>query len=153
MEEINTGIYCFSSPEIWPLLEKIGFGNRQGEYYLTDVVHLMVESHLPLDTVAATDPQEICGINSRRALSEAERIFQERSARRFQDNGVTIIRPEATYIEAEVAIGPETVVYPFTVIERGARIGRGCRIGPFLHLKSGEIIADNSEVKGNIKLF
>ena len=44
--------------------------------------------------------------------------------------GVRLIDPDATYIDVEVKIGRDTVIYPNTFVEAGSRIGAGCTIGP-----------------------
>ena len=150
LEEINTGIYCFRSPEIWPVLERIRNDNRQGEYYLTDVIHLMLNRTPAPETFTVEDPRQIWGVNSRWQLAVAEKIFQEITIRDFQDRGVTVVRPELTYIEAGVEIGRETIIYPFTFIGKGSRLGETCRVGPFVHIAAGEVIPDNTEVTTNI---
>ena len=146
LEEINTGIYCFRSPGIWPVLEKIRNKNRQGEYYLTDAIHLMLDAGPPPESLPVEDPREIQGVNSRRQLAEAEKIFQEMTVHKFQDGGVTVVRPDLTHIEADVEIGRETIIHPFTYIGRGARLGESCRVGPFVCISAGEVIPDGTEV-------
>ncbi len=149
IEEVNSGTYVFKSPDIWPVLEKIRDNNRQGEYYLTDAVHLIVENGGEVGSVGAEDPREIWGVNTRRQLARAEEYFQARQIGNHQDRGVTFVLPETTYIEAGVVIGPDTTVEPFTVIKRGARIGRNCRIGSFVEIPAGAEIPDGTEMTGD----
>jgi bifunctional UDP-N-acetylglucosamine pyrophosphorylase/glucosamine-1-phosphate N-acetyltransferase len=52
--------------------------------------------------------------------------------------GVTLVHPEATYIEAGVQIGRDTVVWPNTYLQGETCIGQGCTIGP------GAVIRDSS---------
>ncbi|HOO77453.1 MAG TPA: NTP transferase domain-containing protein [bacterium] len=147
IREINSGIYCFSSPAVWDVLEKIGNRNRQGEYYLTDAVHLLVNSGAPVGTMSVP-ASEILGVNSRRQLAEAEKVFQARACARLWENGVTVLCPETVYLEAGIEVGPDTVLGPFAAVETGAVIGRGCRLGPFVRVCAGEKIADGAVRSG-----
>mgnify|MGYP000818488122 CR=1 FL=1 len=38
IKEVNAGVYCFNSKELFKALEKINNDNEKGEYYLTDVI-------------------------------------------------------------------------------------------------------------------
>jgi bifunctional UDP-N-acetylglucosamine pyrophosphorylase/glucosamine-1-phosphate N-acetyltransferase len=49
---------------------------------------------------------------------------------RWMLSGVTLVHPEATYIEAEVEIGADTIIWPGSLLRGRTRIGRGCTIGP-----------------------
>lgn len=146
IEAVNSGTYCFNCPDIWPVLEEIKDNNRQGEYYLTDAIQLIVDDGGEVGSVEVEDAREIWGVNTRRQLAQAEEYFQARVSSYHQDRGVTIVLPRATYIEAGVEIGPDTVIEPFTVIKRGVRIGRNCRIGPSVSLKAGVEVPDGTEI-------
>ena len=148
VEEVNSGSYCLRAPDFWNLLEEIENGNRQGEYYLTDLIGLLTKRDRPVGAYQTEDADEIRGINTRAQLAQAEEIFQQRVARKLQDAGVSIISPKMTFIEDRVEVGPETVIYPFTMIEQGTRIGRDCRIGPFTHIPAGSAVPDGTEIKG-----
>jgi len=50
-------------------------------------------------------------------------------------DGVTIVDPRSTYIDARATIGRDTVIRPFTMIEGPCHIGGDCIIGPFAHLR------------------
>ncbi|MCX8023961.1 MAG: hypothetical protein N3A60_02025 [Thermanaerothrix sp.] len=47
------------------------------------------------------------------------------------EQGVTFVDPTSTYIEVDVKIGVDTVIYPFTSLRGATQIGRNCHIGPF----------------------
>jgi bifunctional UDP-N-acetylglucosamine pyrophosphorylase/glucosamine-1-phosphate N-acetyltransferase len=86
------------------------------------------------------------GINSREDLAVAEKVLRQRILRDFMLQGVTIIDPQTTYIDANVRIGQDTIIRPFTVIENNVRIGKNCSVGPFARLRPGTRIDDNVEV-------
>jgi bifunctional UDP-N-acetylglucosamine pyrophosphorylase/glucosamine-1-phosphate N-acetyltransferase len=146
VEEINSGIYCFSSRHLSSSIERLSPQNRQEEFYLTDVVGMLAEAGMNVESVQVDEPTEILGINSRLELAQAEAVMQRWIQKRHMLNGVTIISPESTYIDEGVAIGQDTIIYPFTVIEGEVKIGRGCRIGPFSHIRTGSVIKDTSEI-------
>ena len=59
------------------------------------------------------------------------------------ENGVTIVDPENTWIDARATIGQDTVIEPFVYIHGAVNIGRDCRIGPFAFLREGTVIGDD----------
>src|SRR6266851_8423426 len=126
--EVNSGVYVFSGRELWPALLKLENKNRAGEYYLTDVVRLIKGK---IQTVPVDDGAEILGINDRRQLAKAERVMRQRVLDALMVGGVTVTDPATTFIDADVAIGQDTVVHPFTTITGESTIGEDCVIGPF----------------------
>jgi bifunctional UDP-N-acetylglucosamine pyrophosphorylase / glucosamine-1-phosphate N-acetyltransferase len=130
VREVNTGIYCFESAGLFSALDRITCDNAQGEYYLTDVIGIMVNEGAKVWAVTAGDYRETLGINSRLQLAEAEKILRRRKLGELMDSGVTIMDPDSTFIDAEVVIAADTVIYPFTWLEGRTSIGTGCFIGP-----------------------
>ena len=148
LDEVNSGTYCFRSPEIWAVLDRIGRLNRQNEYYLSDAVHLLLDSGAAVDASLASDSDDILGINTRGDLARAEAVVQKRIVEELGRRGITVVQPALTYIQTGAEIGEDTVILPFTLVERGARTGKGCRIGPFAHVRGGAVVPDGSEIRG-----
>lgn len=146
VEEVNTGVYCFSSTILFNSISRLKNENKQGEYYLTDVVKLLSEATAGVDSLLLEDAGEVMGINSRVDLARAQKVLQNRIAFGHMKNGVTIVDPANTYIDSEAVIGGDTVIFPFTVIEGKVTIGSGCKVGPFSHLRTGTILEDGVEV-------
>ena len=69
------------------------------------------------------DVTEFFGVNSRVQLAEATELMKKRINKKLMENGVTIIDPANTYIDADVTIGCDTIVYPGCVIEKNTVIG------------------------------
>lgn len=130
VREINTGTYCFDIRALLEALPKIGCDNAQGEYYLTDVFGLMIQDGLVVVPVAAEDAEETMGVNSRVQLAAADRVLRLRKAEELMLGGVSIIDPERVYIQQDVTVGQDTVLYPGTILEGRTSVGCGCRIGP-----------------------
>lgn len=127
--EINSGMYCFNSPELLKALDMLTNDNAQGEYYLTDTLAIMKAANLKVGAFVVDDAAEISGVNDRVQLAEAEKVMKKRINRFHALSGVTIIDIDNTYIEDDVIIGQDTVIYPGTTIEKGSKIGKGVVIG------------------------
>lgn len=138
IKEINTGMYCFEGKRLFAVLTKITPANAQGEYYLTDVLAVLRTEGEQVGVVTVDDPQECMGINDRIQLAEAEKALRLRVMHRLMMDGVTILDPGTTYIDFEVTVGPDSVIYPGTIIEGRCRLGENCLIGPYTRLKDTE---------------
>jgi bifunctional UDP-N-acetylglucosamine pyrophosphorylase/glucosamine-1-phosphate N-acetyltransferase len=130
LPEINVGTYCFDAKAVFEALDKVRPDNDQKEYYLTDVIGILVRDGKKVESVRTDDPDETMGINARAHLAEATRFRRDRNVARLMVEGVTIVDPTACYIGDDVRIGKDTVVYPGTWIEGKTVIGERCTIGP-----------------------
>jgi len=127
VREVNSGILCFQADFLWPSLAKVQ--PKHGEYYLTDLVEMAVkEGHHVAAQVA--DEEEVLGVDDRVKLARAEAILRRRINEQWMRTGVTILDPSATYIDADVEIGQDTLIYPNTYLQGNTRIGPDCCIGP-----------------------
>lgn len=144
--EINVGVYCCQSTELFKALREIKINKKKKEFYLTDIIELFCEKGLKIATVETEDPLEGLGINTREDLAAAEGILRRKILKDFMLQGVTIVDPGTTYIDANAKIGVDTVIQPFTFIERDVCVGSHCRIGPFARLRSGTKIDDKVEI-------
>lgn len=129
INELNVGAYCFSAAWLWDALQRIPL-SKKGEYYLTDTVEVAVQDGLPVQAIVLDDMIETIGINTRVHLAEAEAAMRQRINREHMLAGVTIIDPASTYIEPDVSIGPESIVWPNTYLHGKTSIGAGCVLGP-----------------------
>jgi bifunctional UDP-N-acetylglucosamine pyrophosphorylase/glucosamine-1-phosphate N-acetyltransferase len=68
---------------------------------------------------------------------------------RHVENGVMIVDPATTYLEAGVEIGAGTVIFPNTTITGETMIGRDCRIGPNTIIADSRI-GDGCEVLASV---
>ncbi len=130
IHEINTGTYCFDTQKLFRCLSQITNNNQQKEYYLTDVIRILHTQNEVVRGYCLEKSSESIGINDRVALAEAQAIMQERINRAHMHNGVTLIHPASTYIDADVRIGMDTIIYPNTHLKGQTEIGENCRIGP-----------------------
>ena len=126
VREINVGTYVVDGEFLFSTLEKLDPHNAQGEYYLTDIIHLAGHSGRRVAAVVLDDPDEGLGVNTRRQLAEAEQVMRKRVRDRWLEAGVTIIDPASTWIDATVTIGKDTVLYPNVTLEGTTVIGEDC---------------------------
>ncbi|KUP04561.1 bifunctional N-acetylglucosamine-1-phosphate uridyltransferase/glucosamine-1-phosphate acetyltransferase [Bacillus coahuilensis p1.1.43] len=120
-------------------LKKVKNDNAQGEYYLPDVMEILKSEGQIVAAYQTSDLEETLGVNDRVALSQAETIMRKRINEAHMRNGVTIIDPASTYIEADVQIGKDTVILPNTYIQGLSVIGEDCLIGPGTEIKACKI--------------
>ncbi|MED1785580.1 bifunctional UDP-N-acetylglucosamine diphosphorylase/glucosamine-1-phosphate N-acetyltransferase GlmU [Brevibacillus fortis] len=130
IREINTGIYCYDNRKLWKALAEVKNDNAQGEYYVTDVVSILRDAGEKVVGYEAVDPEETMGVNDRVQLSEAEAYMKKRIMTGHMRNGVTIIDPASTYIEADVKIEADTVIHPGSFLRGQTTVGADCVIGP-----------------------
>ncbi|MGH2495941.1 MAG: NTP transferase domain-containing protein, partial [Ktedonobacteraceae bacterium] len=121
IKEVNSGVYCFERQWLWLALETLP-KNPVGEYYLTDLVSIASAQGRTVAAVSGSFSETI-GINDRVQLAEAEQVMRRRVLERLMYAGVTITDPATTYIDAQVEIGPDSVILPGTMITGKTRIG------------------------------
>jgi bifunctional UDP-N-acetylglucosamine pyrophosphorylase/glucosamine-1-phosphate N-acetyltransferase len=148
IQEINTGLYAFAKEALQATIRRLQPDNQQGEYYLTDCIHLLREAGQPV-TALLSSTEETAGINTRSQLADAERILRKRECRRLMDEGVTIHDPDTTYIDKGVQVGRDTVIYPFTFLEGETVIGKGCTLGPGTRLCSA-VLGNNVSIQYSV---
>lgn len=140
VKEVNSGIYCFDAKALFESLKKVTNDNAQGEYYLPDVLEILQKQGEKIWAVAADDYESTLGINSRQQLAGAEKILRRRKNEELMAEGVTLMDPDTTYVDADVKVGRDTVIYPMTWLEGNTVIGEECEIGPsirFQNVKTG----------------
>ena len=138
VSEINVGTYAFEGA--W-LREAIGRvqPSASGELYLTDLVALAVGDGRVVAIVDAPEAADAIGINDRVALSVAEERMRRRINERHMRNGVTIVDPATTRIDAQVEIGQDARIEPGTALEGATVIAQDAVIGPNAHLRDSRI--------------
>ncbi|WP_428898482.1 bifunctional UDP-N-acetylglucosamine pyrophosphorylase / Glucosamine-1-phosphate N-acetyltransferase [Parelusimicrobium proximum] len=148
IKEINAGMYIADTKELKKALSKLTPKGPKKEYYLTDTIALIKEAGHKVFAFTAADYTEALGINSKIQLSEAAGIMFMRKAIELMEEGVSILNPALTYIEADVKVGADTVIYPNVYIEGDTVIGRNNLIETGCVIKNA-VIADNVEILAN----
>ncbi len=151
INEVNTGTYMVDADFLFPALSRLDNNNRQGEYYLTDIVAIAVETGNKVGAFCLASEQEALGVNSRSQLSEAESIMMDRIRHDLMMDGVTLLSAHTIYVEPSVAIGNDVVIEPCVVLRGDTRIGAGAMIGAHSYLSNVEV-AEGEQVPPYSKL-
>src|SRR5262245_39191713 len=151
IDEINTSIYCFRRNLLAPSLRRLSPENAQGEYYLTDAVGVLRAAGHRVIAVSADDPAEAIMVNDRAQLADAETELRARINRRWMRDGVTMVDPARTYIDATVEIEPDVRVLPGTYLEGRTAIGSGSVIGPDCRLVDA-VVGERSTIANAVVL-
>ncbi len=138
IDEVNAGTYCFDAGWLRANIGQVPAG-QSGEYYLTDLVAMAAAAGRRVAVVEAPRPELTIGINDRVALAAAEQLMREAIAERHMRNGVTIVDPATTRIDALVEIGQDARIEPWTILEGRTVIGQDAVIGPNSHLRESRI--------------
>jgi bifunctional UDP-N-acetylglucosamine pyrophosphorylase/glucosamine-1-phosphate N-acetyltransferase len=154
IREVNTGIYCVDAEFLFPALASLSRQNAQGEYYLTDIVGKASAQGKKASAFLAEDPVEVMGINTRADLARANQVSWQRVAQRHMLAGVTLMDPQTIYIDRDVEIGKDTIIYPNCYLLGKTSLGEGCliepgcklmdtRVGNFATIKAFSVITES----------
>lgn len=129
IREVNAGIYAVRAGKLAESLGQVTADNRQGEYYLTDVVGILAASGNKLVAVKGS-PEEVAGINSQDQLAEAQAAKRREINQRLMESGVWMLDPERTYIDVTVTVEPGARIYPGVHLEGETTVAAGAQVGP-----------------------
>ncbi len=132
--EIWSGVMALDVAWSRAAIRRLTPSTTTGELYLTSLIGLAIgtdssEGVWPVQTVDAR-PEIAHGVNNRVELAQAEAMLQRRIREKWMLDGVTMEDPATVYIEADVTIGPDTILRPFTHFRGRTTIGCDCVIGP-----------------------
>ncbi len=145
IKEVNAGVYCFKGRELFEALSKITNNNEKGEYYLTDIIGIQVGEGKQVQSYVLSDNIEILGVNSKVELAQASKVLRDRKNIELMEKGAILIDPATVYIEEDVEIGRDTIIYPGAVLQGKTVIGENCQI-----LGASRIV--DSILRNNIKV-
>lgn len=141
IREQNVGAYCFDADFLWSHLHDLPLrqARRGPEYYLTDLIDTAVRQNLRVEAVITDDPDEGLGAGTRAELVAVEKAFRRRATNYWLAHGVTLIDPDSTYIDTDVEIGQDTVIWPNSYLQGHTAVGTDCIIGPNTVLRDAQI--------------
>lgn len=149
IKEINTGIYAFKGRLLIEALNELDDNNAQGELYITDVVEILKTKGYNLGACIIDDFSDVYGINSKEQLAFCEKVLRKRINTYHMEQGVTLIDPENTYIDQDVKIGKDTVIYPGVFLQGSTIIGEDCTIYSQTRIVNSKI-GDNTEIDSSL---
>jgi bifunctional UDP-N-acetylglucosamine pyrophosphorylase / glucosamine-1-phosphate N-acetyltransferase len=150
INEINSGMYCFDIECLLHNLDELNNNNAQGEYYLTDIIEILKNEGCKVGALKVPY-DEVTAVNSRVELANAEQIMRKRINKKHMENGVTIIDPNNTYIDSDVIIGIDTIIYPGNVLQGNTEIKGNCTLYPNSRIMNS-VIEDNVTIQSSVIL-
>lgn len=127
--EVNAGLYLFNISAIAPLVHQITNTNASGEYYITDLIALALQSGLVVRGIPCGSDTSLLGVNSPGELAMAEDILAQRQATCLLQRGVILHSPQMLRISPLAHIEPGAEISGPTEISGHSRIASGVRIG------------------------
>jgi len=147
INEINSGIYVFDAAVLREGLAGLRPNNDQGQLYLTDVLSYARGAGHRVGAYVEADAWQTEGVNDRVQLARLSAELNRRITEHWMLEGVTIIDPATTWIEAGVSIEPDAEIWPGTVLRGATSIARGAVIGPDTRLTDVEVGEDAEVVR------
>ncbi len=152
IREINSGIYAFDAQVLRAALAEVGTDNAQGEKYLTDVLEIARREGHRVAAHLVDDLWQTEGVNDRVQLALLGKELNRRTVEHWMREGVTVVDPATTWIDAEVTIGPDTTIRPGTQLLGATTVGADAVVGPDTTLTDVEVGDGASVVRTQAEL-
>ena len=152
IDEINSGIYVFDAAVLRAGIDSLDTDNAKGEFYLTDVIaHARREGRLCAPHEIA-DVWQTEGVNDRVQLAAMGAEMNRRIVNRWMRDGVTVIDPATTWIDADVDLAQDVTLLPGVMLQGATSIATGALIGPDTTLKDVEVGKDAKVIRSHCEL-
>jgi bifunctional UDP-N-acetylglucosamine pyrophosphorylase/glucosamine-1-phosphate N-acetyltransferase len=141
IRELNAGVYCFDATWLWQNIGDLPLRQARNdhEYYLTDMIELAVGQGLRVEAIVTEDTDECLGAGTRAELVSVEKAFRRRANNYWLGRGVTLVDPDTIYIDPDVVIGQDTVIWPNTYVQGQTTVGEDCILGPNAIIRNAQI--------------
>ncbi len=146
VKEINAGVYCFDAQLFWKYIDQLDCKNAANEYYLTDMIAILIRSGHAVHAMKVQDSAELLGINNRVELALVDQTFRARKIQQLMLDGVTVEKPETVTVDPDVTVGMDSVIEPFVQLRGKTTVGENCRIGACSVITDSEL-ADEVEIQ------
>jgi bifunctional UDP-N-acetylglucosamine pyrophosphorylase/glucosamine-1-phosphate N-acetyltransferase len=139
LREINSGFYAFAVKPLYAHIGDLKTDNVHHEYYLTDMAAVLTKAKAKVVAIETKSPSEILGSNTRAEMVELDALFRMEKCRQVMASGATIFFPQTCLIDADVEVGPDTIIEPFVQLLGTTRIGSDCRVRSYSVITNSEI--------------
>ncbi len=126
--EIYSGIMAVPTRLLRRWLARLSNNNAQNEYYLTDIVKFAVADGVAVVAHQITDAAQVAGVNSPVQLAELERVYQQRLAHTFMEQGVRLADPARFDVRGQLVCGRDVEIDVNCVFEGHVTLGDGVKI-------------------------
>ena len=148
IKEINTGIMALKGSLLKKYLNELKTNNAQGEFYLTDIVEIAVKDNVNIASFICESADEVMGINDKKQLSQAERLYQMKQAENFMSSGLTLMDPSRFDCRGNLKFGDDCTIDINVVFEGDNILGNNVLISPNCIIKDSKI-GDNAVILPN----
>jgi bifunctional UDP-N-acetylglucosamine pyrophosphorylase/glucosamine-1-phosphate N-acetyltransferase len=146
--EVNTGIMAINTKLLKKYLNNLTDDNAQGELYLTDIIAMAAADNKTINSVITQDEFEVAGVNDKTQLAELERIYQQRKAKKYMQQGLTLKDPARFDCRGNLSFGTDCEIDINNLIEGEVSLGNNVLIAPNCHIKNTKI-GDNVVILAN----
>lgn len=147
LREINSGTYIFEADLLYELLGDVKPSPATGEYYLPDVIGMLVGRNMRVEALKIEDRNEVMGVNNIMALKRVQDIFRQRLLASWRSAGAIVDNPYNFFADSDVELSGGVKITGRVVLRGATRIGSGASIGPFVHLEE-TVVEGNNCIKG-----
>ena len=152
IREVNTGIIAIHEKILREYIVKINNNNRKKEYYLGDIIKLLIDSNKKVTTYKFSDELEVTGVNSKTELVSLEQKYIRHKAEKLLESGTLIRDPYRTDIRGNLRVSKNVEIDINCVFEDDVSIGENSTIGHNCFLNRCKI-GKNVFIKPNTIIF
>ncbi len=157
--EVNSGLYYINLSVAKEFLPKITCANNSSEYYITDLVGLLVEANIEVLGIKCGNNANLLGVNSPLELVSSEDNLRRQIVQKALESGVIIHNKDLVSLGPNVTVEPGAEIfgpceiYGKSYVECGAsihshcviiesHIAKGAKILSFSHIESAKLSND-----------
>ena len=152
IREVNTGIIAINEKILRTYISKIKNNNHKKEFYLTDIIKLLVDNNQKVATHKFSNNLEVTGVNSKTDLVNLEQQYLRGKAEELLESGTLIRDPKRTDIRGNLRVSKNVEIDINCVFEDDVFIGENSTIGHNCFLNRCKI-GKNVFIKPNTIIF
>ena len=152
IREVNTGIIAINEKVLRTYISQISNNNIKKEYYLTDIIKLLVDNNKKVITHKFSNNLEVTGVNSKTDLVKLEQQYLHEKAENLLESGTLIRDPARTDIRGNLRVSKNVEIDINCVFEDDVSIGENSTIGHNCFLNRCKI-GKNVFIKPNTIIF
>ena len=152
IREVNTGVISIRKSIFTKFITQIKNNNAKKEYYLTDIIKILINKSYNVNTYKFNDELEVTGVNSKVDLVNLERKYLLKKAEKLLESGTLVRDPTKTDIRGELKVKKNVEIDINCVFEDQVTIGQNTRIGHNCYFNRCNI-GSNVHIKPNTIVF
>jgi len=137
--EINTGIMLVDGSKLRSWIARLESNNAQGEFYLTDIVAMVVAEGSKVQSAQPADAFEVVGVNDKVQLAQLERHLQQTRSEALMRNGVTLRDPSRFDLRGTLVVGRDVELDINVLIAGNVVLGDNVKVGANTVIRDSKI--------------